>query len=245
MISTNFSWFDRSQTDQTMRCRHHSPFPSFEGCEACRTQPGCYRRQGRPHQGETCEVRHLCAPAMLSLTHPSRHVTQNPNPRQQATATGRRYHNTQHTTHKTTTASAAGPRTQHTARLPPRPQTRRVTQRGCLFNVPRRGQVTPVPPAPARPTPCRASCDGSPHPCTSQAHPMQVLTVPHAQSCVMQPRRDSRPTTQGNNTAPPRCPHPWTRRQNHRTRSHPCAHTAHYPRCPHTTSNLLAMLARR
>jgi hypothetical protein len=56
MISTNFLWFDRSQTDQTMRCRHHSPFPAFKGCEACRTQPGCYRRQGRPHQGETHKV---------------------------------------------------------------------------------------------------------------------------------------------------------------------------------------------
>jgi hypothetical protein len=166
---------------------------------------GGYRRQRRPHQGETCKVRRLHTPAMLALTHLSHHVTQHPNPQQQATATGPRYHDTQHTTHQ---ASAAGPGTQHTARLPPRPQTRRVTQRGCLFNVPRRGQVTPVPPAPARPTPRRASHDGSPHPCTSQAHPMQVPTVPHAQSCVMQPRRDSRPTTQGSDTATPRCPPP-------------------------------------
>jgi hypothetical protein len=227
---------------QTTRCCHHCPFPSFEGCEACSTQPGCYRQQGRPHQGETREVRRSRAPAMLSLTHPSCHVTQNPNPQQQATATGPRYHDTQHTTHQ---ASATGPGTQHTARLPPWPQTHRVTRRGCLFNVPRRSQVTPVPPAPARPTPRRASRDGSPHPCTSQAHPMQVPTVPHTQSHVMQPRRNSRPTMQGNNTAPPRCPHPRTQQQNHRTRSHPRAHTAHYPRCPHTASNLLAMLARR
>jgi hypothetical protein len=224
---------------QTTRCRHHRPFPSFEGCEACRTQPECYRRQGRPHQGETREVRRSRTPAMLALTHPSHHVTQNPSPRQQATATGPRYHDTRHTTRQTTTASAAGPGTQQTAHLPPWPQTRRVTRRGHPLNVPRRGKATPVP------TTRRASRDGSPHPYTSQAHPMQVPTVPHAQFCIMQPRRDSQPTTQGDDTAPPRCPHPWTRRQNHRTRSHPRAHTAHYPRCPHTASNLLAMLARR
>jgi hypothetical protein len=182
---------------------------------------------------------------MLALTHPSRHVTQNPSRRQQATATGPRYHDTRHMTHQTMTASPAGPGTRQTAQLPPRPQTRCVTRRGCHLNVPRRGKATPVPTAPARPTPHRASADSSPHPCTSQAHPMQVPTVPHAKSCVMQPQHDSRPTTQGNNTAPPRCPHPWTWRQNHRTRSHPHAHTAHYPRWPHTTSNLLVMLACR
>jgi hypothetical protein len=182
---------------------------------------------------------------MLALTHPSHHVTQNPSPQQQATASGPRYHDIQHMTRQTTTASATGPGTQQTAQLPPWPQTCRVTRCGCHLNVPRHSKATPVPTAPARPTPRRASGDGSPHPCTSQAHPMQVPTVPHAQSCVMQPQRDSRPTMQGNDTAPPRCPHPWTRRQNHRTQSHPRAHTTHYPRCPHTASNLLAMLARR
>jgi hypothetical protein len=121
----------------------------------------------------------LHAPAMLPLTHPSHHVTQNPNPQQQATATGPRYHDTRHMTHQTMIASAAGPGTQQMAQLPPRSQTRRVTRRGCHLNVLRRSQAIPVPTAPARPTPCRESRDGSPHPCTSQAHPMQVLTVPH------------------------------------------------------------------
>jgi hypothetical protein len=168
-------------------------------------------------------------PAPATTTHNTQHTT----------------HNTQHTTHQTTTGSAAGPGIQHTAQLPPRPQTRCVTQHGCHLNVPGRGQATPVPPAPARPTPRRASCDSSPHPCTSQAHSMQVPTVPHAHSRAMQPRCDSWPTTQGNNTAPPRCPHPQAWWQNHGTRLHPRAHTAHYPCCPHTASNLLAMLARR
>jgi hypothetical protein len=86
-------------------------------------------------------------------------------------------------------ASAAGPGTQQTAQLPPRPQTRHVTRRGCHLNVLRRGQAIPVPTAPARPTPCRESCDGSPHPCTSQAHPMQVPTVPHL---MRQPAHNTR-----------------------------------------------------
>jgi hypothetical protein len=107
------------------------------------------------------------------------------------------------------------------AQLPPQPQTRRVTRHSCHLNVCRRSQATPVPTALARPTPRGASHNSSPRPCTSQAHSMPVLTVPHAHSCVMQPRPDSWPTTQGNNTAPPRCPHPRARRQNHRTRSHP------------------------
>jgi hypothetical protein len=68
------------KTHQMTRYHHHGPFPSFEGCEACRTQPGCYRRQGRPHQGETRKVRCSRAPAMFALTHLSRHITQNPNP---------------------------------------------------------------------------------------------------------------------------------------------------------------------
>jgi hypothetical protein len=60
--------------------------------------------------GETCKVHRLRTPAMLLLTHPSHHITQNPNPQQQATATGPRYHNTRHMT-----------------QLPPRPQTHHVT----------------------------------------------------------------------------------------------------------------------
>jgi hypothetical protein len=36
---TNFSLFNRSQTHQTTHCHQHSLFPSFKGCEACRTQP--------------------------------------------------------------------------------------------------------------------------------------------------------------------------------------------------------------
>jgi hypothetical protein len=78
--------------------------------------------------------------------------------------------------------------------------------RGASFAHPCHAQATPVPTAPARPTPRRASRDGSPHPCTSQAHPMQMLMVPHAHSPAMQPRHDSQPTTQGNDTALPRCP---------------------------------------
>jgi hypothetical protein len=118
-------------------------------------------------------------------------------------------------------------------------------QHSCHLNISRQGQATPVPTAPARPTPHRPSRNGSPHPCTSQAHPMQMLMVPHAHSHAMQPRCNSQPTTQGNDTAPPCCPHPQTRQQNHQTWSHPRAHTAHYLRCPHTASNLLAMLACR
>jgi hypothetical protein len=70
------------------------------------------------------------------------------------------------------TASTAGPGTQQTAQLPPQPQTRRVTRRGCHLNVPKRGKATPVPTAPARPTPRRASRDGS--------TPMHQPGPPHA-----------------------------------------------------------------
>jgi hypothetical protein len=94
------------------------------------------------------------------------------------------------------TASPAGPGTQQTAQLPPRPQTRRVTRRGCYLNVIRCGQAIPVPNAPARPTPHRESRDDSPHPCTSQAHPMQVPTVPHP---TRQPAHNTR---QRHSTAP-------------------------------------------
>jgi hypothetical protein len=181
-------------------------------------------------------------PCHACTTHPSCHVTQNPSPQQQATAIGPRYHNIRHKAHQTMTPSATGPGTQPTAQLPPRPQTRHVTQRGCHLNVPGRGQATPVPPARARPTPCRASCDNSPHPCTSQAHPMQVPSVPHAHSRAMQLRHDSRPTTQGNDTALPCCPHPRTWQQNHQTRSHPHAHTAHYPLTSMSVPNTMESL---
>jgi hypothetical protein len=102
------------------------------------------------------------------------------------------------------TASAAGPRTQQTAQLPPRPQTRCVTRCGCHLNVPRHSKATPVPTAPARPTPRRAICDGFPHPCTSQAHPMQVPTVPHAPIlCHAAPtRQPAHNTRQQHSTAP-------------------------------------------
>jgi hypothetical protein len=208
-------------------------------------------------------VRRSRAPAMFALTHPNRHVTQNPNPRQQATATGRRYHITRHTTHKTTTHKTTHTKPRHTKPRQTKPQqppplvpghsTRHNCPHGprhaaspdaavfsmflgaarshqCPLHQPgplHAGQVTTTPHthAPTRPTPC--NCQRCPTP----------ILVP----C----RRDSRPTTQGNDTAPPRCPHPRTRWQNHRTQSHPRTHTAHYPRCPHTASNLLAMLARR
>jgi hypothetical protein len=221
---------------QTTCCCHHCPFPSFEGCEACSTQPGCYRQQGRPHQGETREVHRLCTPAMLSLTHPSRHVTQNPNPQQQATATGPRYHDTRHTTHQTMTVSAAGPRTQHTAQLPPRPQTRRVTSmflparpHQCPLHQPgplHAGQVATAPQthAPARPTPCKCrQCPTPiPVPCSpdATASPQHTATTQHCPAAPT-PRLGGRttgrsctpalipPTTCAANTPPAICWRCW------------------------------------
>jgi hypothetical protein len=121
----------------THRC-HHSPFPSFKGCEACRAQLGGYRRQGRPHKRETRTVRRSRAPTMLPLTpptppqyrSPAHDNDSHPNPHSNGDDT-----TTDPTTHHTsTTAAAACPRTQHTAHPPQPPQTRHVTRRGSTHN---------------------------------------------------------------------------------------------------------------
>jgi hypothetical protein len=82
------------------------------------------------------------------------------------------------------TVSAASPGTQHTAQLPPRPQTRRVTSmflpaarpHQCPLHQPgplHTGQVATAPQthAPARPTPCK--CRQCPHPFPCHAAPTQ------------------------------------------------------------------------
>jgi hypothetical protein len=85
--------------------------PSFKGCEVCRTQPGSYRQQGRPHKRETHTVHCSGAPTMLPLTNPPKpphhrspahnnNSHSNPHPNSNDTTTSSITHPTSHTTDK-------------------------------------------------------------------------------------------------------------------------------------------------
>jgi hypothetical protein len=115
------------------------------------------------------------APAMLALTHLSRHVIQNPNPQQQATATGPSYHNTRHTTHDTPNYDRLRPWSRDTAHGPTAP-TAPNTLRHLTRLSPQRSWAWP---------------GHTSAPCTSQAHstqgksqrlptPMHQPGTPHA-----------------------------------------------------------------
>jgi hypothetical protein len=121
------------------------PFPSFEGCEVCRTQLGAKDNRGDPTGGDPQGVLFTCAhhtPTDPTQAATSQNPTsqQQPQPPQPCNPMARTpqlapppttHHRPQMTATTTTTAC---PRTQDTAHLPQQPQTCCVNQCSSTHN---------------------------------------------------------------------------------------------------------------
>jgi hypothetical protein len=185
--------------------------------------------RGDPTRGDPPGASFAHAPAMLALTHPSRHVTQNPNPQQQATVTGPSYHDTRHTTHQTTTGSAAGPGIQHTAPDTLRHPTRLSPQ--CSWARPghtsapctsqahsTQGKLRWLPTPMHQPGPPHASANGAPRPFPCHAAPMRQLAhnTRQRQSTALLPPPSGSVAEPRDAVAPPRSYHPLPALPTHR-----------------------------
>jgi hypothetical protein len=93
--------------------------------------------------------------------------------------------------------TTTGPAAHHT------PQTTTHDSRCCLSWDTAHGPAAPTASSHGKPTPAPTTSDSHN---ASKAHAGQVLTAPHTHAHAMQPRRNSRPTVQTTDMAPPECP---------------------------------------